>query len=441
LSLAPDGTVLVFTIALTFLAGLAFGLAPLRTVIRSPIGLALKTSSAAANQGRARFRSGQGVVALQISLCLALMVAAGLLLQTLRNLESVTLGLRTSGLLVFGVSPQNIHSDPEAIRFYSALLNRVRILPGVEAATLMKNRIGSGWSSNSSVLVDGKDPVGDGKSQMRWNGVGPDYFHVLGTPILMGRDFNEADSENAPKVVIVNQTFVKRYLAGREPLGHHVTRGDNEPSTIVGMVQDSKYTGVEEPAMPMAWFPYTQFKGLSGMQVELRTVTDPRALLPEVRRAMQQFAPELPLLQPMTQQEQLERSFSEERLVARLSVFFGLLAALLVATGLYGTLSYNMSQRTTEVGVRMALGARRGQVLWMVLRGTLAVAAAGIAVGLPLAFAGARFMRSMLYGVQPGSLCMFGSAVIGIVVVSLAASLIPARRAASIDPIIALRFE
>lgn len=136
--------------------------------------------------------------------------------------------------------------------------------------------------------------------------------------------------------------------------------------------------------MPMAWFPYTQFKGLSGMQVELRTVTDPRALLPEVRRAMQQFAPELPLLQPMTQQEQFERSFSEKRLVARLSVFFGLLAALLVATGLYGTLSYNMSQRTTEVGVRMALGARRGQVLWMVLRGTFAVAAESIAVGLPL---------------------------------------------------------
>jgi ABC-type lipoprotein release transport system permease subunit len=192
----------------------------------------------------------------------------------------------------------------------------------------------------------------------------------------------------------------------------------------------------------MAWFPYTQFEGLSGvMHVELRTLGGPERLLPEVRRAMLRFAPELPLLQPMTQQEQFERSFSQGRLLARLAVLFGLLAALLVATGLYGTLAYRVSQRTAEVGIRMALGAQRRQVLWMVLRGSLVVSAVGVAIGLPLSMAGARFLRTMLFGVQPGDPRMFVGGVLGIAMVALAASLIPARKAATVNPIVALRSE
>jgi ABC-type lipoprotein release transport system permease subunit len=178
--------------------------------------------------------------------------------------------------------------------------------------------------------------------------------------------------------------------------------------------------------IPMAWFPYTQFQGLSSMHVELRTRGNPAALLPEVRRAMLQFAPELLLLQPMTQQEQYDRSVAEERLLARLAAFFGLLAALLVATGLYGTLSYTVSRRTAEVGVRMALGARRGHVLWMVLRSSLVVSLAGVAIGLPLAIAGARFLRVMLFGVAPGDPGVFAAAVAGILFVTAAAALIPA---------------
>ena len=441
LSLAPDRTVLLFTVSLTLLAGLAFGLAPLRGVVRIPAGLALKTSAAASHQTKRQFRSSQIVVALQTSLCLALLVGAGLLLQTLRNLKSVNLGVHTSGLLVFGISPQGIHSDAEALRFYRSLLERLRALPGVEAATLMRQRIGSGWSSNSSVLVDGVDPQGDGNSHIRWNGVGPDYFHVMGTPVVIGRDFTSADSENAPQVTIVNRTFVQKFLRDRSPLGHQVTRGDNPPCTIVGVVEDSKYTGVQEKARPMAWFPYTQFQGIAGMHVELRTAGNPAALLPEVRRAMLEFAPELPLLQPMTQQEQFERSFSQERLVARLAVFFAAMAALLVAIGLYGTLSHNMSRRTAEVGIRIALGAERSQVMWMVLGRSLVVSLLGIGVGVPFAVAGARFMRAMLFGVQPGNVLIFAAAVVGVLAVALAASLIPARRAASIDPIVALRFE
>jgi predicted permease len=438
-SLTPDRTVLLFTISLTSLAALVFGLAPLRSVIRTPIGLALKTSAATAFQGNTR--RGQIIVALQTAMCLGLLVTAGLLLQTLRNLQNVNLGIRAEGLLVFGVTPSGTSSDAEALRFYRGLLDRMRAMPGVEGATLTRQRLGSGWSSNTSVAVDGADPTGTGNSHMRWNSVGPLFFHVMGTPVLMGRDFTDADTDTAPRVVIVNRTFVDQYLKGRAPLGRQVTRGNNPPCTIVGVVEDSKYTGVHEEHMPMAWFPYTQFEGITGMNVELRTAGNPAALLPQARGEMRQFAPGVALLQPMTQKAQFERSYSQERLMARLAMFFGLLAALLVATGLYGTLSHNTSRRTTEFGVRMALGARRGQVLWMVLGRSLVVGTIGIAAGVPLAIAGARLVQSMLFGVKSGDVTIFAAAIAGVIVVTLAASLIPARRAATIDPIVALRME
>jgi predicted permease len=279
---------------------------------------------------------------------------------------------------------------------------------------------------------------------MRCNSIGPDYFHVLGTPILLGRDFTDADSAAAPKTVIINRTFAQRYLAGRDPLGHHVAFDKGlkaDQYTIVGVVQDSKYTGVEEKARPMAYFPYTQIPGTATMHFELRTMGNPAALLPEVRHAVREFGPDLPLLEPMTQQEQFDRSFTNERLSARLAISFGMLAALLVATGLYGTLSYRVSRRTAEIGVRMALGAQRRQVLGMILRESLAVSVAGLLVGLPLAIVGARLLRSMLFGLGPGDPLAFAAAILGLTTVVLAASLIPARRAAKVDPMVALRYE
>jgi len=433
--------VLLFTAAIALLVAFTFALAPLRTAVRIPLAVALKTSAATANQEQGRLRAGQVVVAVQIALCLTLLAGAGFLIQTLRNIQNVNLGVRTQGLLVFGISPQNITDDAEKIRFYQGLLNRLRAVPGVEAATLMHQRIGSGWSANSSLLLDGADPSGDGNSHVRWNGVGPDYFHILGTPILLGRDFNAADNQNAPRVAVINETLAKKYFAGRNPLGHQISRGNAAASTIVGVVADIKYTGPQEPPMPMAWFSYAQLKGIPSMHCELKTSGNPAALLPAVRQAVQQYAPDLSLLQPMTQEEQFQRSFSQDRVVARLAVFFGLLAALLVATGLYGTLAYTVGRRTVEVGIRMALGARRGQVLWMVLRGSLIVSAAGVLIGLPLAIAGARFLQSMLFGVKPGDPLFFIAASVGIAVIALAAGLIPARRAASVDPINALRSE
>jgi ABC-type antimicrobial peptide transport system permease subunit len=211
--------------------------------------------------------------------------------------------------------------------------------------------------------------------------------------------------------------------------------------TIVGVAADSKYTSVDEKPRPMLYFPFWQRSSVSDMQVELHTAGSPEALIPSIRAVLRDIDPNLPMQKPMTQRAEFDESFSQPRLFARLSMFFGLIAALLVATGLYGTLAYRVSRRTSEIGVRMALGAQRSQVLWMILRESLLISVAGIAVGVPMAIAGAQLMRSMLFGVMPGDSISYLGALLGVTLVALIASAIPARRAVSVDPIIALRYE
>ena len=441
-ALAPDTTVFAYTLALSAVAAIVFGVAALGTARRAPPAVVLRSSGSHTTADRARMRGARVVVAAQIALCLALLVGAGLLVRTLGNLSGADLGLRSSGLLVFGTTaPSSVGTNQAIVQFHQSLLARIRSLPGVEAATVTGNRIGSGWSNNTTAVVDGRRPA-DGASPMRWNNVGAEYFRVLGTPILLGRDFTEADIVGGPPVVIINDAFARRYLPNREPLGHRValsTAPDARQFTIVGVAANSRYTSVRESERPMAYIPYSQVPGNSGMHVEVRALGDPTRLLPDIRRIVAEFGPDLPLLKPMTQQAQFAQSFSNERLFSRLATAFGLLAAALVAAGLYGTLSYRVSRRTREIAVRMALGARRGQVMWMVLGDSLAVCAAGIVVGLPLAIAGSRFLESILFGLTKYDPVSFAGALAAISGVSLAASFLPAARAVSVDPMTSLR--
>jgi predicted permease len=446
-SLAPDYRVLFFSILISFGTALIFGLVPFWSLSRVPPWVALRTSGPSATQDRKVFRVGQVVVAIQMAMCLALLVGAGLAVRSLRNLESVNLGLRAEGLLVFGITPpqsMHMHTDQEVVRFYQTLVDRLRVLPGIEAATLVQVRPGAGASNNTIAFVDGvqaREKILD--SLVRWNAVGPDFFQVMGTPILQGRDFADADSASSMKVAIVNQTFVERYLAGWQALGHHVAIDGEHGAqyTIVGVAQNSKYTKVRERDAAMAYFPYPQIPDIAGMQVELRTARNPAALLPQVQRVIQEMGPDLAALQPMTQQAQFEASFSQENLFARLALFFGLLAALLVATGLYGTLAYRVNRRSAEFGVRMALGASPRQVLWIMARESLVLSIAGVALGLPLAIAGARLLRSFLFGLAPEDPLTLVLAVLATCAVVIVASLIPARRATRVDPLVALRYE
>ena len=442
-SVAPDGTVLGLTLIISALVALVFGLAPLRCALWGRASLVLRASAATTYQATGRLRAGRLAVALQVSLCLVLLVSAGLLLRTLRNLETADLGMRVQGLLVFGItSPDTLQSQSEVNQFFQRLTERLRVLPGVESVTLMWNRIGSGWRNTGEAFVDGAAPRDTESSMMIWNSVGPGYFRTLRTPLMMGRDFSDADISSAPKAVVVSKTFADRFLHGTNPLGHHVSQCEKcMQFTIVGVAADSKYTGVRERDFPMAYYPYQQTAGIRAMHFELRTEGEPAALLPEVRRLVQESGPDIPLLAPMTQEAQFDQSYMQERIFARLSAFFGLLAMLLVATGLYGTLAYRVSRRTAELGIRMALGAQRRQVLWMVLQESMVISVFGALAGLPLAVGAAHLLRSTLFGLGPTDAITFAAALCGVFVVALLASYVPARRATRIDPMVALRYE
>jgi len=437
--LDPDRNVLLFTLGISILSALAFGLAPLWIALRAPVSDVLRATAANMTHDRHRAVGGRLLMSSQVAICLLLLVAAVLLLRTLRNYETEDLGMATDGLLVFAVTPQSAHTAQETGAFYRTLLVRIRTLPGVEGATTMSNRIGSGWSNNNDDSLDGVNLVTKlGPSALvRSNDVGPDYFHVLGIPIVQGRDISDADTPTSVPVAVVNETFAKRFLPNTNPLGHKLR--DNR--TIVGVVKDSKYTSVEEPATPMAYYAIQDIFAGGTMQVEVRTHGDPLSLLPTIRRVVHEIDPGVPLETPMTQRAQFEVSYSEPTMFARLAGFFGGLAALLVATGLYGTSSYRTNRRTTEIGMRMALGAQRRQVLWMVLRESLLICSIGIAAGFPAAFLSARLLSSMLYQLSPFDPVSFALATCSVAFVGGVAALLPAWRAAKLDPMLALRYE
>jgi predicted permease len=442
-SLAPDRTVLLFTLTALGCAALLFGMAPLRVALAGTADLALKTSAATSNTDAGKSRTARIIVALQMALCVVLLVGAGLLIRTLRNLENTPLGMKVDGLVVFGVSPK-IPSIPEGYAFYASLLGKLRALPGVESVTIMEERLGSWWSDNSDMRVDGRLPdVANGASRtVRSNVVGPDFFRTLGVPLLAGRDFSDSDNVKSPHVGIINEEFANRFLPNTNPLGHTIGSDDGRYSmTVVGVVKNHKYRSIDEQPIPMAWCMYAQIPNVGGMHVEMRVHGDPLAILPSARKAVQQMDPNLPLIKPMAQRAQFDTTISHQVLFARLAGFFGFLAVVLVATGLYGTLAYRVSMRTAEIGVRMAVGARREQVVWMILKDSLLLTVVGAVMGVPLAMLVGHALTSSLYGVKPLDAVSYWVAVMGVTVVALTASAVPARRAATVDPMRVLRTE
>ena len=432
--LSPDRNVLLFTLMVSALAALIFGLVPLWSAVHAPVAGVLRATASSVTTSRSRLVGARIVLAAQMAVCLVLLMAAALLLRTLRNYSAQNLGIDTHGLLVFGITPQGNTDDHP---FYRSLLERLRQVPGVESVSLVGNRPGSGWTDNNGLTIDGVTQQG---VLLRSNDVGPGFFRTMGIPILAGRDVKESDKENTQRVIVVNETLARKYFPHSSPLGHHLGGGKN-PSLIVGVVRDSKYNSVAEEPMPMAYYAVMQAPSLGTQQVEVRTRGDAASLLPLLRKTVAESNPNIPLEKPMTQQEQFDESYSQQRMFAAMGGFFGVLAALLVATGLYGSHSFRVDRRTTEIGVRMALGASRSQVLTMMMRESLWVMAGGLALGIPLTLLAVRPLKSMLYQMSPFDATSMALAVAIIAVVSLGAVLIPARRAASIEPMRALRAE
>jgi predicted permease len=438
--LAPDRHVLFFTVAVASLSALAFSLVPLRGTMRIAIEQELKSNNQSMSRSRGRVRGGNAAMAVQIAMCLALLAAASLTVRSLLNYERQDLGVQAQSLLVFDVTPQTISSDAQAVLFYRRLLDRIQAIPGVQAASLVRSRPGLGWSSTEGFTLDGVEPRDTSGSRMEthYNDVSPGFFQTMGIPLLQGRGFNDADAADKPGVVVVNEEFVRRFLKNGA-LGHRID--DHPGSEIVGVVKDSKYARVAEGAVPMVFYALPQ-RGMTGeLTVEVRALGSPAALLPAVQRAARELDPNMPLQKPLTQAAQFEESYLTPRLFSRLTVGFGLLAAFLVATGLYGTLAYRVQRRRGEIGVRMAVGATRVTVLGMVLRESLWIALAGFAVGLPLCFVVSRLLRTQVFGLNALDPVSFLAATLLTLLIVLGAALLPARKAASVNPTEALRAE
>jgi predicted permease len=432
--LSPDRTVLLFTLLVSVCAALIFGLVPLWSAVNAPVAGVLRSTATNTTAHRGRVLGGRVVLAAQMAICLVLLMAGGLLLRTLRNYATQNLGFQIEGLLVFGVTPQN-QADPHV--FYRDLLERLRATPGVISASMVENRPGSGWSNNNDLTLDG---VEHRDAHLRSNGVGAGFFHTMGVPVLQGREILETDVQNSQLVAVVNQTLAERFYPHSSPIGHLIGGGAH-PSTIVGVVANSKYTSVSEDPMPMSYYASMQAPTLGLMHIEVRTRGEASAMLPTLRKVVAQAYPNVPLQQPMTQEEQFEKSYAQQRMFAAMGGFFGALAALLVATGLYGTHSFRVSRRTTEIGVRMALGASRGRVLAMVMWESFWILAAGLVVGLPLTFLAIRPLKSMLYEMSPLDPVSLAVAVAAMIAVAGCSAFLPARRAARLEPMQALRTE
>jgi predicted permease len=433
--LAPNRLVLAFTLAVACAVALGFSLAPLRSMRSMPLEQALRSTSAGVSQSRKRVRRGNAAIALQIALCFTLLVAAGLTVRTLLRYEHLDLGMDADQLLIFDVFPQGLTSDVHAWSFYNELLSRIKTAPGVEAVSVAQWRPGSGWLRSGGVNRDGKQLLGSNgaRAEIYENSVGADFFHTMGIPVLVGRDLAASDTPKSPPVVVVNETFARRYLP-EGALGHRI-----DGAEIVGVVRDSKYRSVTERPMPTQYLPLAQMGMRGQVTVEVRTTGAPMALLPEMRQLIQGVDPNLPLQNPMTQATQFEKSYVTPILFARLAMGFGMLAVVLVGTGLYGTLMYRLERRRREIGVRMALGALRRTVLRMFLIESLLLCAAGLVVGIPLALGVGNLLRSQLYQMSFADPVSFAMAAGITLAVALAATMIPARRAARIDPMAALR--
>jgi len=453
-----DLRVLGFTVAVSVLSGILFGLAPTLESARVDLTPALKegqrSSASPGHSGRRWFSIGNALVVTQVALAIVVLVGAGLLVRTLGNLRSVDIGFDSHNILIFGIDPTLAgYKGPQVDAFYRDLHGRLSEIPGVKSASY----------STGPLLSDGlmvtmfhwPGTPEDQNSEADVLGVGPNFFETMHIPFLAGRRFNASDFKlsasnmgevpsSAPTPVLVNQAFVQKYLGKENPLGKQFGQAeadDNHPRSpgyeIIGVVRDAKYNSLRREIHATMYMPHSA----GGATFELRTAADPQAILPAIREVVSQVSSNLPLFDVKTESEQIDRLLFQERLVARLSGFFGLLALVLACLGLYGLLSYEVSRRTREIGIRMALGAPSGSVLKMVLRQGIGLTLVGAVLGTGVALGVTRYLASMLYDVHANDPLTLIAVAVLLTLVALAACYIPARRAVGVDPIVALRYE
>lgn len=447
LDLSFDWRVLAFAAAVAVLTGVLVGLLPAVRSTDFAVSAVMKTQ-AAAGERRVRFHAGKWMVAGQVALSLILLIGGGLLLRTFVKLVRVDLGFDASNVLVVLAKPPWFAADivkmspEERALAHDEIARQLRTLPGVlSVSRTFTTPIGDD-NYMTSVAADVPDAPPDAGETGYFNFVAPGYFTTLRTPIVAGRDFDDRDTATAPPVAIVNETLARKYFPGAGALGKRLRIHQQPvPVEIVGLVKDATYESVREVTPPTVFMPATQAPPSGAAQeFVLRTSVPPSVMIPSVQRVVREVSPEIPL-DFQTLAQQVDDDLAQERLLATLAGFFGGLAVLLAMIGLYGVLSYLVAHRQMEFGLRMALGARRGSILWLVMRDVLLVLAAGVTVGLAAALAAGRVLQQLLFGLEPHDPATIGMAIALLSAMAALAGYVPARRATRVDPIIALRSE
>ena len=458
-----DGRVLAFTFGLSLLTAVLFGLAPILLSLRVDLAPALKTGSDGLEGPRSHrhwYSMGNLLVVTQVALAIVALVSAGLLVRTLQNLKSIDLGFDPNNVLVFSINPELAgYKEPQVGGLYSELQESFAALPGVKAVTYSWTSLLARSEWDTDIHPPGTPE--ETKAGADYFPVGPGFFESLRLPLKGGRDFSgadfaivraraalppgkEPDPNSAPLPTIVNETFVKRYFPNLNPLGQHVdevlpderSKPRGPGWVIVGVAGDAKYDALRREIAPTMYVPWVGSAAFS-----VRTAGDPMQLLPAIREIVNRKDSNVPIFRVATESEQIDRLVFVERRVAQLSSFFAILAVVLACTGIYGLLSYEVTRRTREIGIRMAIGAPQSHVLTMIVRNGLVLAAAGVVVGIATSFVTSRLLKSLLYDVHGGDPMTLIAVALALLLVSLAACYIPARRAARVDPLVALRCE
>ena len=448
-SMPLDWTVLAFTASVTLLSGLLFGTVPAWIATRSDAGACLKSTGPGSTR-RLKGLSGKMIVGFQVTLSTLLVAGALLFVGTLFHLAHVNPGFRTDHLVLFAIQqPESRYPAPKDLQLHHQIEERLRALPGVQNVTLSEVGYISDSMENANFLPEGETPNPE-KDQSAWNNaVGSGFFHTMGIPILAGRDFNENDTAGAPKVGILSESLARKAFPGQNPIGKrflaHFHPREATPGDlieVVGICGDTRYWSLKQDPVGMFYQPYQQTPNLDfGATYEVRTNLSPASVAPSLRKAVQSIDRDLPLQEIRTQQEQIDASMQQERIIAALTASFGVLALVLASVGVYGVMAYSVAQRTSEIGIRMALGALPREVLTMVLREATWIALVGITCGIGATLLSTRLVTSLLYGLHPNDPVILATSALLLAVVGLAASWAPARRAAAAEPMQALRHE
>jgi len=445
LSLAPDARVLLFSTVVAFLTGVLFGLAPAVQGTRvEPVHVLKASAGGLAGSGRAGrgWSLKQTLVVSQVALSLVLLVGAGLFLRTLRNFSELDPGFDRAHLLTVRLDTHmGGYKQEQLSSLYRRLVERVGTIPGVRSSSVASCGLAVGCGDSSNIYLPGV-PHTNGETDAQERRVSHHFFETVGIPLIQGRNFTTTDSEKAPAVAIVNQTFVRQFLKDKNPIGQYFgyDAANDHRFQIVGVVRDARVNDVRESAPPMIYHSIEQ-DVIDAEALDIRTFADPSQLILQVIRAVRSVDPNLPIGGIATLAEQVSSNLAQQRLIARLTTIFGVLALGLACLGLYGVMSYTVAQRTSELGIRMALGSTRWKMLCLVLQESLMVIGAGILVGVGLSLAGTRLVSSMLFGLSPHDPVTLAAAAVMLLLVSIAAGLLPAWRAAHVDTVVALRHE